>query len=190
MIVEPMYSRQFLDNIARTAANLDALEVDKMVNILVRLREVGTLYILGLGGSAANASHMAADFRKLLEIDARSLESVAEITARANDEGFSTIFDGFLRALHPEDAIFILSVGGGTLDVSVPLTRAIAKAKEVGCQILGIVGPHGGYTARHADVVIKIPALDNPTPYTEAFQLVIAHLLCSHPVLQRVPPKW
>jgi D-sedoheptulose 7-phosphate isomerase len=171
------------------AQTLDAWELEKMVAILMRLREVGRLYILGLGGSAANASHMAADFRKLVEIDARSLESVAEITARANDEGFSTIFDGFLRALKPEDAIFVLSVGGGTDTVSVPLMRAIDWAKAVGAQILGIVGPDGGYTAKHADCVIKIPS-QNPTPYTESFQMVIAHLLCSHPSLQLVPTKW
>lgn len=186
----PSYSRSFLNDVIRIASELDTFELEKMANIIGRLRQVGTLYILGLGGSAANASHMAADFRKLLEIDARSLESIAEITARANDEGFDTIFHGFLRALRPEDAILILSVGGGTLDVSFPLMTAIEDAVNVGAQILGIVGPNGGATAQYGNCVIKIPASTNPTPYTESFQLVIAHLLCSHPALQRVPTKW
>lgn len=189
-MTEPSYSRTFLNNVIDIASELNSDELEKMVNILVRLRETGTLYILGLGGSAANATHMAADFRKLIEIDARSLDSVAEITARANDEGFQTIFDGFLRGLRPEDAIFILSVGGGNAGVSLPLIRAIVEATEVGAQILGIVGPDGGATAAHGHCVIKIPESSNPTPYTEAFQLVIAHLLCSHPALQRVATKW
>lgn len=190
MNLGPTYSYEFLRNVRTISTTLDSFEIDRMVHSLNLLRESGTLYILGLGGSAANASHMAADLRKLCHIDARSLDNVAEITARANDEGFDTIFDGFLRGLKSQDAIFVLSVGGGTADVSRPVVKSIERAKQIGARIFGIVGPNGGYTAEHGDCVIKIPADEDPTPYTEAYQMIIAHLLCSHPTLQRVETKW
>ena len=185
------YSQSFLVSCVVIADNLDAEKIERMAQELNALRERGgTLYIIGLGGSAANASHMAADFRKLCQIDARSLDSMAEVTARANDEGFETIFDGFLLHIHKDDALFVLSVGGGTENVSRPLMSAVGMAKFAGALVFGIVGPHGGYTAAHGDCVIRIPATSNPTPYTEAFQAVIWHLLVSHPLLQRSPTKW
>jgi D-sedoheptulose 7-phosphate isomerase len=190
MNIGPTYSFEFLRTIRFISVELDSFKIDEIVHALERLRETGTLYILGLGGSAANASHMAADLRKLCQIDARSLDNVAEITARANDEGFSTIFDGLLVGIGPQDAIFVLSVGGGTDEVSKPIVRAIDRAKKVGARIFGIVGPIGGRTSELGDCVIKIPAGENPTPYTEAFQLIISHLLCSHPSLQRTKTKW
>lgn len=181
----------YLDQVAVIAGNLPSLEIEKLVEELVHLRaEKGTLYIVGLGGSAANASHMAADFRKLCQIDARSLDNVAEITARANDEGWSTIFDGFLTDLCEYDAVFILSVGGGTDKVSVPLIDVLSKARFVRAKIFGITGPDGGYTRQHADICIRIPCKTNTTPHTEAFQAVLWHCLVSHPKLQRVKTKW
>ena len=161
--------------------------VDRMAEII---KDCGTLYIVGLGGSAANASHMAADFRKLCQVDARCLDSMAEVTARANDEGWETIFDGLLRPINSHDALFVLSVGGGTSLVSTPLVKAVDRARGAGAHVLGVVGSDGGYTARHADVVIKIPAEKNLTPHTEAFQATIWHCLVSHPLLQKVPTKW
>lgn len=190
MNLGPTYSYEFLRNVRTISTTLDSFEIDRMVHSLNLLRESGMLYILGLGGSAANASHMAADLRKLCHIDARSLDNVAEITARANDEGFETIFDGFLRTLNEKDGIFVLSVGGGTTEVSKPIVRAIERAKSVGARIFGIVGPNGGRASELGDCVIKVPADKDPTPYTEAYQMIIAHLLCSHPTLQRVETKW
>lgn len=175
------------NEVSQLALALDWSAVDGMAKAL---KECETLYIVGLGGSAANASHMAADFRKLCRMDARSLDNMAEVTARANDEGWETIFDGFLSEIGPNDVLFVLSVGGGTSLVSKPLVRAVDWAKAASAKVLGIVGNDGGYTARNGDLVIKIPADKNLTPHTESFQAVIFHCLVSNPILQKVATKW
>lgn len=150
----------------------------------------GKLYIIGLGGSLANAIHMAADFRKLCDIDAEAFDNIAELTARMNDEGQETIFDGWLAHTTPDDILFVLSVGGGTNDVSKSICRACDRALYNGTPIFGIVGPKGGHTAEVGEIVIRIPAQKNITPHTEAFQAVIWHLLVSHPLLQKNKTKW
>ncbi len=128
--------------------------------------------------------------RRLCQMDARSLDNIAEITASANDDGWPTIFDGFLTDLCHYDAVFILSVGGGTDKVSLPLNIAISKAVYRKAKIYGIVGPDGGYTYKHANICLRIPCKTNTTPHTEAFQAVLWHCLVSHPKLQRVKTKW
>lgn len=178
----------YLAQVVDIAESLFPIDIEFIVRELSELRDrKGILYIIGIGGSAANATHMSADFRKLCGISAQSLDNIAEITARANDEGWATIFDG--QNFKKGDALFVLSVGGGTSTVSTPLVRAIDRAKALGMPILAVVGPHGGYTASQGTHVIKIKA-DNPTPHTEAFQAVIWHCLVSHPLLQRTPNKW
>lgn len=162
---------------------------------LEALRErAGRLFLLGLGGSAANCSHAAADFRQLCEIKAQApTDNIAEFSARANDEGFSSVFSGWLAASHAgrDDALLVLSVGGGTGEVSMPLVRALHYAVANGMKILGIVGPNGGETALRGHCVVKVPAnLKHITPHTEAFQAVIWHCLVSHPALQRNATKW
>lgn len=185
------HALQYLHEVEHIAKALDHEQIDAMAQQLAALRAAGgVLYIVGLGGSAANASHMAADLRKLCEMDARSLDSMAEVTARANDEGWETIFDGFLKDMRPNDGLFVLSVGGGTPAVSLALCHAVDHAKRVGAPIFAVVGPDGGYTAAHGQHVIRIPCRDNPTPHTEAFQAVVWHCLVSHPVLQRRATKW
>lgn len=177
----------YRNEVIAIAQGLDWSLVDRMAEVI---KDCNTLYIAGLGGSAANASHMAADFRKLCQIDARSLDSMAEATARANDEGWESVFDGLLWEIGLGDVLFVLSVGGGTSLVSTPLVRAILHAKSRSAKVLGIVGPDGGYTARNGDLVLKIPAEKNVTPHTEAFQGILWHALVSHPLLQKVPTKW
>lgn len=185
------FSEAYLNEVADLAYLLPAKQIETLVEEIANCRDRdGTLYIVGLGGSAANASHMAADFRKLCMMDVRSLENMAEVTARANDEGWSTIFDGFLSNINSYDALFVLSVGGGTPTVSLPLITAIDMAKAAKARVFGIVGPHGGYTAEQGDCVIKVPCESNQTPHTEAFQAVIWHCLVSHPSLQRKSTKW
>lgn len=181
----------YLSNVSHLATSLDIKAIENLIEQIDALRgRQATLYIIGLGGSAANATHMSADFRKLCAIDARSLDNIAEITARANDEGWETIFDGFLSRMKKEDALLVLSVGGGTGTVSTPLVRAVNKAKAIGTMVFGIVGPNGGHTGTLGDCVIKIPCKENQTPHTESFQAIVWHLLCSHPLLQKVPTKW
>jgi len=169
-----------------------------MADQLVALRErKGRLFLIGVGGSAGNCSHAVNDFRKLCGIQAYSpVDNVSELTARANDEGWDTIFSGWLEIsdLSVRDAILILSVGGGdsARNVSTNIVKAIDFAKSRGAKVLGIVGRDSGYTAKHGDVVVVVPQVnaDRVTPLSEAFQAVVWHCLVSHPQLQVNRTKW
>lgn len=177
---------------------LDRAAIGRMLDLLEQTRaQGGRLFILGVGGSAANASHAVNDFRKLCGFEAYApTDNVSELTARTNDEGWSSVFVEWLRGsrLNNNDAVLVLSVGGGNLEknVSPNLVSALQYVKEAGGKILGIVGRDGGYTAQVADACIIVPTV-NPqqvTPYSEAFQAVIWHLLVSHPRLKVMPTKW
>lgn len=172
--------------------SLDEIVVEAMATELSKVQyNEGRVFIIGMGGSLANAVHMAADLRKLCEIDARALCNIAELTARANDEGLDTIFTGWLHDIAPNDALFVLSVGGGTEVISTGITQAVKYAKARHAKILGIVGPSGGITYKLGDCVLRIPApKERITPHTEAFQAVAWHALVSHPLLQRKATTW
>lgn len=191
-----MHAERFLSEAAMIANEIDGDAVEKLASELKALRaRKGRLFLIGLGGSAANCSHAAADFRTLSEIDAYALpDSFAEFSARANDQSLSEAFMRMLdaRKLSSKDALMVLSVGGGTLKVSASIVCALEHAKAVKAKILGIVGPNGGETARDADVVVKIPkaSAEHITPHTEAFQAVVFHCLVSHPSLQKHATKW
>ena len=190
------HCRRFLDETAEIASLVKAGEIAAMVHELKTLRERGgALFIIGLGGSAANASHAVNDFRKLCGIKAYApTDNVAELTAWANDMGWRYIFSEWLDITNPDsdDAILILSVGGGTPDISIPLVSVIAEAKMHLMKVFGIVGRDGGETAKYADCCIIIPPLikERITPHTEAFQSVILHCIVSHPDLQIRATKW
>jgi len=192
------YIQQHLVESIRITEQLDVAAIERMVRLLVDLRErTGRLFFLGVGGSAGNCSHAVNDFRKIVGIEAYApTDNVSELTARTNDEGWSTVFVEWLRTsrLQAKDMVFIFSVGGGNLEknVSPNLVSALQCAKEVGANVIGIVGRDGGYTARVADACVIIPTV-NPetvTPHSEAFQAVIWHLLVSHPALKAKPTKW
>ena len=190
-----MHSSRFLEETSVIASKIDCDAIETMAQALVALRDrKGTLYLVGLGGSAANCSHAAADFRKLCDIRAFApTDNMAEFSARANDDGFSSVFSGWLTAAGAGegDALLVLSVGGGTDSVSIAITRALHYAQKHEMVILGIVGPNGGETAARADCVVKVAANEkHVTPHTEAFQAVIWHCLVSHPLLQMHPTKW
>lgn len=186
-----MHCRDYLKHTAEIALSIDAVVLESMASDLYRVRhDRGRVFIIGMGGSLANAIHMAADLRKLCEIDAFAPDNIAELTARANDEGLDTIFTGWLRNLTPHDCLFVLSVGGGTENVSKAITEAVKKAKTEKASVLGIVGPIGGITAQLGDCVLRIPADRGITPHTEAFQAVAWHCLVSHPLLQKNATKW
>ncbi len=157
----------------------------------------GRLFLIGVGGSAANCSHAVNDFRKLCGIEAYTpVDNVSELTARANDEGWDTIFSGWLEVsrLGPNDAILVYSVGGGDVErnVSVNIVAAIDLAKARGAKVLGVVGKDTGHTARMADAVVVVPQVDpdRVTPLSEAFQAVVWHCIVSHPSLQIRKTKW
>jgi D-sedoheptulose 7-phosphate isomerase len=192
------HSTQFLADAALILARLDVEAIERTASLLVRLREGGgRLFLLGVGGSAANAAHAVNDFRKIARIEAYSpTDNVSELTARTNDEGWETVFVEWLRVsrLSARDLVFVLSVGGGDLEhnVSPNLVRALQYAREVGAAICGIVGRNGGYTVRVADACVVVPTVNSETvtPHAEAFQAVVWHLLVSHPALKVAATKW
>lgn len=186
------HARTFLDETARIAAALDADKVEEMARCLHVSRR---LFVIGLGGSAANASHAVNDFRKLCGIDAHCpTDNVAELTAWANDASWESMFTRWFegRNIQQTDAVLVLSVGGGTDEVSTPITAAVKAACRLGACVLGIVGRDGGATKAHGHCVIVIPTVEpsRVTPHAEAFQSVILHALVSHPLLQRNATKW
>jgi D-sedoheptulose 7-phosphate isomerase len=192
------YSEQHLAETMEIVRQIRCDVIEKMVDLLVALRERGgRLFFLGVGGSAANASHAVNDFRKIAGIECYApTDNVSELTARTNDEGWASVFVEWLRGsrLNAKDAIMVFSVGGGNLErnVSPNLVLALQHAKEVNASVLGIVGRDGGYTATVADAVCIVPTVNpqNVTPHSEAFQAVIWHLLVSHPKLKVQPTKW
>jgi D-sedoheptulose 7-phosphate isomerase len=192
------YSEQHLQETTQIVSQLDPAQCEKAVDLLCAVRERGgRLFILGVGGSAANASHAVNDFRKIAGLESYApTDNVSELTARTNDEGWSTVFAEWLKGsrLNDKDALLILSVGGGSLEknVSPNLVAALQLAKECGASVLGIVGRDGGYTAKVADVAIVIPTVNpnNITPHSEAFQAVVWHLFVSHPKLKVAQTKW
>lgn len=192
------FSQEFLVEVQTIAKAVDTNATERMAAILANIRDQeGRLFVLGVGGSAANASHAVNDFRKITGIETYApTDNVSELTARTNDEGWATVFESWLRVsrLQARDGLLILSVGGGNLEqnVSPNLVKALQYAKSVGSKIMGIVGRDGGHTAKVADACVTIPTV-NPahiTPHAEAFQAVIWHLLVSHPALKAHQTKW
>lgn len=192
------HADQYFDEVARIAAAIDREAVERMAQRLAEVRDRGgRLFLIGVGGSAANCSHAVNDFRKLCEIEAYTpVDNVAELTARTNDEGWDSVFAAWLGTsrANERDALLVFSVGGGDaeLNVSANIVAAVDEAKSRGMTILGVVGREAGYTARVGDIVLVIPTA-NPsriTPHTEAFQAVVWHCLVSHPTLQRQEAKW
>jgi D-sedoheptulose 7-phosphate isomerase len=192
------YARQHLDEAAQIIDRIDAASIERVVDVLADTRQRGgRLFFLGVGGSAGNCSHAVNDFRKLAGFEAYApTDNVSELTARTNDEGWDTVFAGWLQGsrLRREDALFVFSVGGGSLEknISPNLVRAVDYARQVGASVVGVVGRDGGHTARVADACVIVPTVnpDTITPHAEAFQAVVWHLLVSHPKLKVAPTKW
>jgi len=192
------FARTFLNQSAKICAELDDTDIDAMAAGIATVRDRGgRLFVLGVGGSAGNASHAVNDFRKLCDVEAYApTDNVPELTARTNDEGWDTVFREWMKGsrANEKDGVLVLSVGGGNAEakVSMNLIGALDLAKERGLSIFGIVGRDGGYTATKADVIVLVPTVDPAlvTPHAEAFQAVVWHCLVSHPVLKRNATKW
>jgi D-sedoheptulose 7-phosphate isomerase len=198
MRTDNTFAQQFLAEAKQIIDRLDRNRLEAAADLLARTRLAGgRLFILGVGGSAANASHAVNDFRKIAGIEAYApTDNISELTARMNDEGWASVFEGWLRVsrLQANDLVMVFSVGGGNTEknVSPNLVAALKYAGSLGAKILGVVGRDGGYTAKVAEVCIIIPTV-NPahvTPHTEAFQAVVWHLLVSHPVVKQQQTKW
>ena len=192
------FIKQYLSEANQVLTQLNLEQIEKSVAILAGLREnQGRLFVLGVGGSAGNASHAVNDFRKIVGIEAYApTDNVSELTARTNDDGWASVFSNWLAVsrLNAKDSLMIFSVGGGNLEknVSPNLVSALQYAKQVGATVIGVVGRDGGYTAKVADacVIIPTPNPDNTTPHAEAFQGVIWHLFVSHPKLKTSQTNW
>lgn len=192
------YAEQHLKEAVEILGKIDVKKVEAMADLLSGVKERGgRLFFLGVGGSAGNCSHAVNDFRKIVGIESYApTDNVSELTARTNDEGWPTIFVEWLKTsrLRKDDAIFIFSVGGGSLEknISPNLVEAIKYAKTVGAKVTGVVGRDGGYTAQAADACVIVPTVNSETitPHSEAFQAVIWHLLVSHPKLKASQTKW
>jgi len=198
MSAQSTFAETFLAETAQIVVKLDRSRLEQAAKLIGDLRATGgRLFILGVGGSAANASHAVNDFRKIGGIEAYApTDNVSELTARTNDEGWATVFESWLKTskLQSRDAVLVFSVGGGDLErnVSPNLVAALKLAKSVGAKIIGVVGRDGGYTAKVADACVLIPVV-NPvhvTPHSEAFQAVVWHLLVSHPAVKVEQTKW
>src|SRR5579872_7135664 len=187
------FAEHFLAEVQEVARKLDAAAIERMTSLLACIREDGgRLFILGVGGSAANASHAVNDFRKIAGIEAYApTDNVSELTARTNDEGWASVFEAWLGVsrLRADDAVLVFSVGGGNVEknVSPNLVAALQYAKRVGAKITGIVGRDGGFTAKAADACVIVPTVNptHTTPHAEAFQAVVWHLIVSHPALKQ-----
>jgi D-sedoheptulose 7-phosphate isomerase len=195
---ESTFAEKFLAEARRIAEKLDGASIEKAANLLAETRMAGgRLFVLGVGGSAGNASHAVNDFRKIAAIEAYApTDNVSELTARTNDEGWATVFENWLKTsrLQKRDLVLVFSVGGGDLErnVSPNLVVALRFAKSVGARIISVVGRDGGYAAKVSDACVLIPTV-NPahiTPHAEAFQAIVWHLLVSHPVVKVEQTKW
>ena len=192
------FTEKYIAEVIDILQKLDPKVIENMVDVLAQTRlEGGRLFILGVGGSAANASHAVNDFRKIVGIEAYApTDNVAELTARTKDEGWASVFKAWLEVSHltERDAILVFSVGGGNQEknISPNLVEALRLAKKVGAKILGVVGRDGGYTSQVADACVIVPMVDpeHVTPHTEAIQMVIEHLLVTHPRLKVTQTKW
>ena len=198
MTMKTPHIHNFFNEVKNIAEKIDKNDIQKLAESINDVRKKrGRLFFLGVGGSAGNCSHAVNDFRKLCNIESYSpTDNVSELTARINDEGWDSSFSEWLKVsnLKKDDALFIMSVGGGNLKkkVSVNLVNAIKYSKTKKSKVFGIVGKKNGYTRVHADVSVLVPNINDKliTPHTEAFQAVIWHCLVSHPLLQIRKTKW
>ena len=193
-----MHATGYMADAVKICETLSVSIIEQMIDVLVEARnKKGRMFILGVGGSAGNASHAVNDFRKICGIEAYSpSDNVSELTARVNDDGWDTSYVNWLigSRLKKDDTLLVFSVGGGSLEksVSVNIVKSIQYAKEIGSKVCGIVGRDGGYTANISDACVVIPPInpENITPHTEGFQALVWHLIVSHPDLQMFEMKW
>jgi len=192
------YTQKYLREVQQIAVTVDGCEIDRIVDLLCKTRSRGgRVFFLGVGGGAGHAGHAVNDFRKIAGIESYApTDNVSELTARINDEGWSSCYANWLRGsrLRSEDTVFIFSVGGGCLEknVSANIVESLRLAVRTGATIVGVVGRDGGYTAQVADACVIVPTLsaETVTPHAESFQAVIWHLIVSHPRLKRHEMKW
>jgi D-sedoheptulose 7-phosphate isomerase len=198
MATSNLFATQYLEESKRIIDGLDPAAIEKMTLLMVDLRNRGgRLFLVGVGGGAGHAGHAVNDFRKLAGIESYSpSDNISELTARTNDEGWETTYSAWLKVsrLNSKDMLFVFSVGGGDLEknISPNIVRAVQYAKEVGADVIGVLGRNGGYTASVASACVIVPTVNSEmvTPHTESFQALVWHLMVSDPRLQMMSNKW
>ena len=192
------FIKNYLNETIKIIQKIDIFQIKKIINLIKLVKKnKGRIFFIGVGGSAANASHAVNDFRKIVGIECYTpVDNISELTARTNDEGWESVFKNWLSTsnLNSKDMVFVFSVGGGDLKkkISVNIIGALKFARLKKAKICGIVGKNGGYTAKAANECLRIPVdnLKNLTPHSEAFQAVIWHLIVTHPELKKFRTKW
>lgn len=192
------YIDSYLEEVREITGKIDRIQIEKMIEIILKVKKNGgRLFMLGVGGSAGNASHAVNDFRKIAGIESYApTDNVSELTARVNDDGWDTSFVNWLKGsrLNKKDCLFIFSVGGGNIEknISVNIVNALKYGRETGASIIGIVGKDGGYTAEVSDACVIIPTVNQETvtPHSEAFQATVWHLIVTHPLIKSNEMKW
>ena len=175
--------RSYLDETIAIAQTIDQGAIARAIELLADLRaRQGRLFILGVGGSAGNASHAVNDFRKIAGIEAYApTDNVSELTAWTNDVGWEVVFERWLTTsrIGAKDAVLVFSVGGGAPGTSQNLVRAIDCAKNAGATVVSIVSRDGGHAARRGDCTILVPVVhpSRITPHAEGWQGVVWHLI-------------
>jgi D-sedoheptulose 7-phosphate isomerase len=182
------YTEGYADEVQRTLSRVDVAMVERLVDRLENTKvRRGRVYMLGVGGNAADCTHAVADFRKLCKIDAyAATDNVSEVTAITNDTAWCHTFIDYLRGCHltRQDLVFVLSVGGGSATTSLNIAMAVRYASNQGVDVVAITGPDGGETALYADACVKVPATGTlTTAITHGLQMVLLHGLFSHPRL-------
>jgi len=192
------FIKNYLNETIKIIEKIDIFQIKKIINLIKLVKKnKGRIFFIGVGGSAANASHAVNDFRKIVGIECYTpVDNISELTARTNDEGWESVFKNWLSIsnLNSKDMVFVFSVGGGDLKkkISVNIIKALKFARLKKAKICGIVGKNGGYTVKAANECLRIPVdnLKNLTPHSEAFQAVIWHLIVTHPELKKFKTKW
>jgi D-sedoheptulose 7-phosphate isomerase len=192
------FTKKFLLDYQKVLSKIDTGKIESIVNLLKKVKKSkGRVFFLGVGGSAGNASHAVNDFRKLCLIEAYTpTDNVSEFSARVNDEGMESTFIEYLKVcnLNKNDCLFILSVGGGDKKkkVSVNIVKALEYSKKINCKTVCIVGRNNGFAAKNCDQAFIMPNINKNliTPFAETTQVLVWHLLVSHPRLKKRETVW
>ena len=178
--------RKYLNEVKVIADMIDETELSQFISYIKKCKLVsGRIFVIGVGGSAANASHAVNDFRKICNIETYSVsENVSELTARINDVGWNTCYSEWLKTskLNPNDLLLVFSVGGGSETTSQNLVEAMNFAKKSKSTILSVVSRDGGYAKKLSDSCILIPIIDDTriTPHAEEWQGIVLHLVVNY----------
>lgn len=177
------YINTYFEETKKIIEKIEVKSIIRFIEIIKKIKSSkGRLFILGVGGSAANASHAVNDFRKILNIETYAItDNVSELTARINDESWEDSYANWLNGskLCKNDAIIVFSVGGGSDTTSKNLVNAMNFSKKKKAKVLSVVSRDGGCAKKVSDACILIPVVQESriTAHAEEWQGIILHLV-------------